>query len=82
MFKNGNTWPSIITVLLTLLIVILGFVVSKLDTIATEMRKVTEKAIRTEERLHNHIEQSAEHERTFDFKYAEKEWVRRNFIQK
>ena len=68
MFKNGNLWPSIITILLTINIILLGFVINRLDKTVDALDKTNESVIGNKADIKN-----------FRENYAKREWVIRNF---
>ena len=69
LFQNGNTWPSIITILLTINIILLGFVIGRLDKTVDALDKTNENVIGNKKDIINIKEN-----------YAKREWVIRNFM--
>lgn len=68
---NGNLWNLILTSLLTLLIVVLGFLVNRLDKTVDAVERLNQKAIINKSSI-----------RSIEDNFAKKEWVRENFLER
>ena len=71
MFKNGNTWPSVITILLTINLVLMGFVIARLEKMDDKVDASLQASVKHEVKIQS-IEEN----------YAKQEWVRNNFREK
>ena len=78
LFSNGNLWPSIITILLTVNLAGIGILVSKISSIDQKLEMVNERSLNSARDL-IYLENRM---RNLPNEYARREWVLNYFVPK
>lgn len=82
LFSNGNTWPSVITILLTLNLAIMGYLAVRVDNLYQISKNTSDVALKNSIDISNGKTQYRYFLEHLNDDFAKKEWVRKYFVEK